>query len=53
MYNEEKIFEALDGITYAQWVKLSLKVNRYFEIENSKQKDKLSLAAENLKNIKI
>ena len=53
MSNEEKIFESLNGITYAQWVKLALKVNRYFEIENSKQKDKLSLAAEDVKKINI
>ena len=49
MYNEEKLIEALDGITYLQWHKVAKKVERYFAIESIKQKDKLSLVAEDVK----
>lgn len=40
----EKILSELKGVTYPEWQKISIAVNRYFDIEISNRKEEITVA---------
>lgn len=40
---ENKYFEALNGITYDEWTKLELVVNRYFDLQKNELNKSIQL----------
>ena len=41
----QAIFDALQGITYLEWKKLSFAIDRSFDTEATKQSNKIEIAA--------